>query len=203
MKCFVCKTGNLTASGCNEYCDNCSFSRFIVTDLYIDSCIVVLAELVSNTKFDNEQALRNFVRNSITSHLPKLNEFMFNFTGEVTPFTNALVDGIKAQAVNLHIGEEVHNFVEKGRDLRCSCGNEQNFTAGPMFPEDVICDACHAVFAYNEKLGTYEPEFLCECGNMTWTLLDDITGLCECKECNTAFIHNHSDKIFTMLTANE
>lgn len=199
MKCYVCKSGNLIKSGCNEYCDNCSFSRFIVTESYIDSCVVVLAELVSNTKFDTDAALSSYVRNAVTHHLPKLNEFMVNLTGEVQPFVNVLVDGVRSQAINLHIGEEVHNEVEEDDSIKCSCGNNDSFSKGPNYPKDVLCNQCDAKFIYSEETYRYEPEFLCECGSTQWELLDDITGLCICKSCSTAYVHNHKDNTFGMV----
>jgi hypothetical protein len=190
MRCYTCKTGKLTVSGCHEYCDNCGFSRFVVTDNYIDSCIVVLSQLVSNTKFNSKQYLKNFMEQAIKTHLPKLNEFIGNLTGDIAPFVNQLVESTTVQAINLQVDEEVHNEVEQGRDLQCQCGNNSEWTYGPKFPSQLFCDECGAEYVINQELGIYEPHFLCGCGGASFELVDIISGLGICRTCGKWHTHD-------------
>lgn len=202
MKCFVCKTGNLSVSGCHEYCDNCNFSRFVVTEDYIDSCVLVLASLCSNTKFNNETGLMSFIHMNIESHLPRLHDFMKTMTGDPYLFLKMIMDDTLSQAINVQLGDAKVNAVEKGRDLQCACGCT-DFQPGEKYPLEVWCKYCMAKFIFNNELGIYEPEFVCECGYMAWDTVDKESGLSECMHCNAAYIHNATDNTFTRVTSDD
>lgn len=195
MKCYVCKSGNLSITGCHEYCDNCNFSRFVITEGYIDSCVYVLSELVSNKTFVDDSALYRFVGENIPVHTPKLLEIY-----QANGIMDTLIQEIKTQAINLHVGVEAYNEkTDKRKDLVCQCQCSE-FSPGPLYPKEILCKSCQAKYIHDETTGMYEPEFLCECGCVTWQLIDDASGLSMCADCNAAYIHNHINNTFTRVT---
>jgi hypothetical protein len=190
MKCYVCKSGNLVASGCHEYCDNCSFSRFIVTENYIDSCVALLGELVSNTRFDNEVALSKFVFHQIKDHLPKLHSFMED-VADSSSFVYMLMDGIKSQSINLQIDSSMINAKEDD-SFKCSCGSE---SAQQLSAHEIVCTQCGCKYFYSEENGRYEPEFICECGCTSYEQ-EDGSALANCTQCYTLYVHDEVHSIF-------
>lgn len=174
-KCYVCKTGHMSKSGSHLYCDKCNFSRFIVTNEYIDSCVVVLADLVSNTKYATKQDLARSVFVHIASHLPMLDQYLSTVVNGQEALGGVLFPAIEAQAVNLQIGTDILNPEEAVKSLRCQCGSE---SFNMHSPSKVVCAKCTATYRYQESSGKFMPEFLCQCGCAAYTEEDKFIVTC-------------------------
>lgn len=183
-KCFVCKTGNMTLSGSHLYCDSCSFTRFVVTNDYIDACVVVLADLVSNTQFNNRKDVANALFEHIEKHLPMLDQYLNTVTNGQKNLGGILFSAVEAQAINLKIGTEHINPVEVAKKLVCACGD--NRFHSPNKVSEVVCTSCNAPYDYKEDTGMFEPRFLCKCGYTSWYDEDD--HLILCKQCDKPYM---------------
>lgn len=186
MKCYVCKTGNIRRAGCHEFCDNCSFGRFVVDDNYIETCIRVVASVTSNLTFENDKDFGGYVWDVIRDHLPLLMDYM-NTLDEDSGFAYTFVDGVKTNSINLTIGNMVNNE-QKSTDLVCQCGNDHNFLKGNVYPKEIICGECRAKYIYSETEHKYMPEFLCECGWAAHTDPSQADGLCFCTRCSEPYM---------------
>ena len=191
-KCPVCKTGNLVKSGAHLYCDKCSFSQFVLTDDYLQACIHLLAELVSNTKFPGPKEFGSALMYHIAMHLPRLDDWLATIVSGKTELLEQIYNGVIAAAINLQIGEEAFNEQEARESLRCQCGcyDFELVKVGELY-----CRGCKAKYVYNHEEGIYEPYFLCECGQATYEVLDTRSGLCQCV-CGALYIHDETNHIF-------
>lgn len=183
QKCFVCKTGHMTQSGSHMYCDKCNFTHFVVTPGYIDACVVLLAELVSNTKFNSRKDVARAVFEHITSHLPHLDNYISTVVNGQEALGGTLLPAIETQAINLQIGITVHNPETAANNLRCQCGSE-SFHMVSVGKLD--CKECTAEYKYQESSGTFQPTFLCKCGSAAWYDEDDHLVLC--KSCDKPYM---------------
>lgn len=193
-KCPVCKTGNLVKSGAHLYCDKCSFSQFVLTDDYMNACINLLAELVSNTKFPGPKEFGSALMYYIAMHLPQLDDWLATVVSGKNELLEQIYDSVVAAAINLQIGEETFNEQEARESLRCQCGCD-DFELVKV--GELHCRGCNAKYVYNHEEGIYEPYFLCECGQAAYTTLDDY--LCQCV-CGALYIHDETNHIFRRVT---
>lgn len=186
MKCLLCKTGNVVLSGSFEYCDNCRYCRFVVTDDYIDACTKVLAVLMSNTNFNDSEAAAYFVNEHIKNHLPKLFDFLTSLENGMQQLTDEIIKLTFDQAVNLQIGGKIVGESEEPDDLVCQCGCT---VFKPIDNFKTMCMGCGALYkSSSETNGRYEPEFLCECGYAAYET-EEGTNLVHCKGCGQPFLH--------------
>ena len=194
-QCPVCKSGKVVQSGTHEYCNNCNYSQFMLTDNYIDSCVNVMATLTSNTRFASKEVYQNIVRQHIYKHLPVLSYWLNTLQHEAN-FIDRFCEDTMTQAINLVIDQEVINE-EKNNDLVCQCGCS---SFNLVTQRELTCVDCGALFEYDEAQGIYVPYFLCSCGNVKYEEID-LSGLCECTQCQTAYIHDKEHKIFRRVLA--
>lgn len=185
-KCPVCKTGALLPSGSHVFCDKCNFSSFIMTQGYIDSCIVVLAELTSNTKFTDKRAFATTVLGHIAQHLPMLDTYLNTIVDGRQELGTSIFKAVEDQAINLQLGEEVLNATAAAYNLRCQCGNEDFYMVSPG---KLVCtnEDCEAVYLYDEAQGNYQPEFLCKCGSASY-IEDEGEPIVQCNGCAAAYL---------------
>ncbi len=190
--CPSCNTGKLELSGAHLYCNKCSYSQFVANNDYIDACAVVVGSLLSNTAFSNDRGVMEVVERYIYMHLPQLYSFMQSLAQGQQTFLKNFTEASKTQAINLQVGVHIHNKEEKARDLRCQCGSD---TFNMVKVGELVCDHCDAKYEYDEDDGSYQPYFLCKCGQATYEEIDE-PGLIACKGCGSLHLHDSKNKIF-------
>lgn len=193
MKCLNCKTGKLEVSGSHKYCDKCNHVEFVLTSDYVDACVVVLSELVSNTKFEDRKALGRTLLQHISDHLPMLERVLGTMIQGRAEFMASMMETVEDQAINLVLGGETLNEEEAEKTLTCRCGCEKFVINGPF---ELSCEDCGAPFFYNEDRGIYLPLFKCDCGSIR-VAIDGSLGTC--KECNAGYLYNKRERKFTPL----
>lgn len=184
-RCPVCVKGKITLSGSHKYCDNCDYSVFVVTQGYLDSCVILLSDLTSNTKFPSKSAFAETVFYHIEHHLPMLNRYLETIMGGRQAFGATMLLAVETQAINLQIGEELLNAEDAVRQLRCQCGADDFHVQSPS---RLVCKTCNALYIYEEAEGIYKPDFLCKCGFAAYNTDDDDSPLVQCKQCNKVYM---------------
>lgn len=193
MNCPTCVVGELKLSGSHEFCINCGFIVFKMTQDYIDVCAKVLGVLVSNTIFSDNKAMEEQMVTLIERHLPKLDSWLSTISNGYHELIQTMRDQVKAHAINLQIEGTMLNE-EKDTSIVCRCGNKVNFSFGTKLTE-LECDECGAEF-YAEPGKSFKPVFQCKCHSITYTVIDpnSSTVLVTCDEC--AMIYIKDDKVF-------
>lgn len=181
-KCPSCIVGNLIQTGAHVDCDKCEYSAFVMTEYYIDSCAVVIGELVSNIKFNDNNALRRIVLAHTRRHLPMFDAYLDSLESGETQFMASFMMKVKDNAINLQIGPEMLNEEQAVQALKCSCGAADFSIISPF---KLKCK-CGATFKYSEVMGRYMPDFICyKCENFSFNDIDKI--LFECADCKVAY----------------
>lgn len=180
-KCPICSKGSLVVSGSHEFCDACTFTRFIVTPDYIESSKVLVATLLSNTSYPNEDTLIESVGLLIEMHLPMLYSYMRSMVNGQEAFLIKFTREVDSHCINLQVGPKKHNEQELPRDLVCSCGSTNFYRQDKI--TSLKCRGCSAGFEYNKYTHRYEPIFSCTfCGWNKPEIIDEVFSQCgNCK----------------------
>lgn len=192
-KCALCKTGKVTSSGSHDFCDNCGYSAFKVTDDYIHVCSNLLATLCSNTKFVMKEDYEAILERYIYMHLPRLYNWLETIaTGRQRALAD-IAEVVQQSAVNLQIGHDINNPQEAANDLACQCGSDDFAIQTAAM---IVCMNCTAVYKYDKDRGIYYPEFLCSCKWASYEEIDSRSGLVACNNCSKAYVHDKEYGIF-------
>lgn len=194
--CPVCKTGELIPSGSHLYCSNCQFTLFHMTAYYIEASAVLMGTLISNTTFVDDEALGRVIARYMFEHLPQLHRFVGDIKNGMDEFMSTFIDNAKSQAINVVVGNTVTNEEPQNKKLKCKCGSDDFKRADTV--ADIWCVDCEAQYVFNQQTGLWEPYFLCQCGNVTYSIDEhySITGMVFCSDCEIVYLHDSVNHIF-------
>lgn len=170
-RCPLCEKGQLTRSGAHDYCSDCVYTGFNITEDYKHACNNVLATLCSNTKFGSQSDYEGLLERHMFMHMPRYYNWLESVTTGRMRMLSKIAEEVKQSAINLQIGHDINNPEEAANDLVCQCGSNAFKTY--LLPSRLVCESCDALYVYNENEGIYMPEFLCRCGYAAYEVLED------------------------------